>query len=196
MTVQLKEAPSLPTHNTIVDFIEGIFQRRGSDAYLGESVTMAEHMLQAAWCAEQDGGTPEMIAAALLHDLGHFTSEIPEDRLMKGTDNFHQEAGARFLERFFPDEVVEPIRQHVAAKRYLCAVDPDYFGKLSDASVYTLELQGGPMSADEVAAFERNPHLDSCIRVRLWDDQGKDPDMPHPGFKRYRPLLESLIVAR
>lgn len=193
MTETTQETRSSLTHETIVDFIADIFRRRGADAYLGEAVTMDQHMLQAAWCAEQEGGTSAMIAAALLHDLGHFTSEIPEDRLMKGTDNFHQDAGANFLAAFFPEAVVVPIRQHVAAKRYLCAVDPDYFDKLSEASVYTLTLQGGPMSAEEVAEFERNPYLDSCIKVRLWDDQGKDPDMPHPGFERYRPLLRALV---
>lgn len=185
-----------PTRDTIVAFIADIFERRGTDSYLGEPVTMAQHMLQAAVCAERDGAPAELVAAALLHDIGHYTSEFPADMMATGTDNYHQNAGANLLSDFFPPAVVEPIRQHVTAKRYLCAVDPDYFARLSEASVYTLGLQGGPMSAEEVADFERNPHLESCIKVRIWDDQGKDPDMPHPDFEHYRPMLEALVLTR
>lgn len=185
----------LPTRDTIVDFIEGIFLRRGAESYLGEAVSMAQHMLQAAACAERDGAPAAMVAAALLHDLGHYTNEMPDDVLMEGTNNYHEEAGANFLARFFPAEVVEPIRQHVATKRYLCAVDPAYFQRLSDASVYTLELQGGPMSEAEVAAFRANPYLEACVRVRHWDDEGKDPERAHPPFSHYRPLLASLVTS-
>ena len=108
-------------------------------------------------------------------------------------NNFHEEAGANFLEDYFPASVVEPIRQHVAAKRYLCAVKADYFKRLSAASVYTLDLQGGPMNEKEIEEFENNDYLDHCINLRYWDEEGKDPDREHPPFSYYRPLIDSLV---
>ena len=106
----------------IVDLIEDIFLRRGAESYLGEQVTMAQHMLQAAQCAEKSGADNEQIVAALLHDIGHYKNEIPESALAKGVNNFHEEAGANFLEDFFPASVVAPIRHHVAAKRYMLSL--------------------------------------------------------------------------
>ena len=179
--------------DNIVDHIEDVFRRRGAESYLGEQVTMAQHMLQTAQCAEQAGANNSQIVAALLHDIGHYKNEIPETSLAKGVDNFHEEAGANFLENFFPRSVVEPIRQHVAAKRYLCAVKSDYFERLSPASVHTLNLQGGPMNKQEVKEFERNDHLEQCIQLRFWDEEGKDPERVHHPFIYYRPLIESLV---
>ena len=137
---------NLNSHD-IVNYIEDIFDRRGAESYLGEDVTMSQHMLQAAQCAEKSGADNSLIVAALLHDIGHYKNEIPETSLAKGINNYHEEAGANFLEDYFPISVVEPIRQHVAAKRYLCAVKSDYFDRLSPASVHTLNLQGGSMNA-------------------------------------------------
>ena len=185
-------APDLSTlsRDTIVAFIEDIFRRRGAEEYIGEPVTIAEHMLQCAECAEKAGASEDIIAAALLHDIGHFTSEFPSNAADDDIDNIHEEAGARVIANFFPPLVHDCVRYHVAAKRYLCATDPDYFAKLSDASVLSLRLQGGPMSADEVAKFEANPHKDAIVQVRVWDDIGKDPDHKAPDFAHYRPLLE------
>ncbi len=177
----------------IVDYIADVFERRGAEAYLGEEVSMAQHMLQAAQEAEISHADPDLIVAALLHDIGHFSNEIPGTVLMKGTNNYHEEVGANFLADYFPPSVTEPIRQHVAAKRYLCATDPQYLSRLSGASVYTLKVQGGPMNPDEVAEFEKSPYLDNCIRVRVWDDAGKDPDKSHPDFSHYRDLVQSLV---
>ena len=181
------------TTDNIVDHIEDVFNRRGAESYLGEQVTMAQHMLQVAQCAEKAGADDAQIVAALLHDIGHYKNEIPESSLIKGKDNYHEEAGANFLEDYFPRAVVEPIRQHVAAKRYLCAVKDNYFERLSPASVHTLNLQGGPMSAEEVAEFEKNDYLDQCVALRYWDEDGKDPRREHPSFYYYRPLIESLV---
>ncbi|MCS5592417.1 MAG: gamma-butyrobetaine dioxygenase [Gammaproteobacteria bacterium] len=181
------------TADNIVDHIEDVFNRRGAESYLGEQVTMAQHMLQVAQCAEQAGADDAQIVAALLHDIGHYKNEIPESALAKGKDNYHAEAGANFLEDYFPRAVVEPVRQHVAAKRYLCAVRDDYFKRLSPASVYTLNLQGGPMSVEEVAEFEKNDYLDQCVALRYWDEEGKDPNRQHPPFYYYRHLIESLV---
>jgi len=177
----------------IVDLIEDIFLRRGAESYLGEQVTMAQHMLQAAQCAEEAGADNSQIVAALLHDIGHYKNEIPESSLARGINNFHEEAGANFLEDYFPASVVEPIRQHVAAKRYLCAVDSNYFNLLSSASIHTLNLQGGAMSDKEVKEFEKNKYLEQCINLRYWDDQGKDPEKNYPSFSYYRALIDSLV---
>jgi phosphonate degradation associated HDIG domain protein len=178
---------------TIVPFIADIFERRGADSYLGEPVTMSEHMLQGAVLAERAGAPEELVAAALLHDIGHYTGEFGEDYIEQGIDNLHDEAGARVLEPFFPPAVTECVRLHVAAKRYLCATDPSYVAKLSPASVATLKLQGGPMSAAEVAAFERNPFAKEAVRVRLWDEGGKVPGMRTPPFAHYAPLLQRVV---
>jgi len=179
--------------DSIVDHIEDVFRRRGAESYLGEQVTMAQHMLQTAQCAEQAGADNSQIVAALLHDIGHYKNEIPETSLAKGINNFHEEAGANFLEDFFPLSVVEPIRQHVDAKRYLCAVKSDYLERLSPASVHTLNLQGGSMNKEEVTEFEKNDYLEQCIQLRYWDEEGKDPEREHPPFAYYRSLIESLV---
>lgn len=184
------------TKGNIVDFIADIFMRRGADSYLGEDVTMSEHMLQGAYLAEQAGANEETIAATLLHDIGHYTNEFPEDALEKGQDNHHDVAGARILEKFFPPAVTECVRQHVAAKRYLCAVDPDYFGCLSDASVHTLKLQGGPMTVEEAMDFEKNLYLDDIIKVRKWDDAGKVAEVKTPDFFYYAPMLQRIVDRR
>ncbi len=184
-----------PTRETIVDLIEDIFLRRGAESYLGEQVTMSEHMLQAARLAEAEDGSDAMVAAALLHDIGHYANEFPEDALEQGIDNLHEIAGGRLLEPFFPPEVTEPVRLHVATKRYLCAVDPDYFATLSPASVHTLGLQGGPMGPDEVREFERSPYRDLAVKVRRWDEAAKVKDLPTPPFAHYRPVLERVVLA-
>ncbi len=179
--------------DNIVEFIADIFLRRGAESYLGEDVTMSQHMLQGAQLAEQDNAGDIMVAAALLHDIGHYTNEFPEDALAKGINNHHDEAGARVLAKFFPTIVTECVRQHVAAKRYLCAMDEGYFGKLSDASVHTLKLQGGPMDADEIVNFESSPHLTEIVQVRYWDDEGKDPNITTPPFEHYAPMLQRVV---
>jgi [1-hydroxy-2-(trimethylamino)ethyl]phosphonate dioxygenase len=181
------------TQQNIVSFIEDIFLRRGADSYLGEDVTMSEHMLQSAQLAEQSGASEELIAAALLHDIGHYTGEFPEDALEKGINNYHDVAGATVLSGLFPALVIDCIRYHVAAKRYLCATDDSYFSCLSDASVHTLNLQGGPMSDQEVQDFEKNPYLDDITDVRRWDDQGKDASVKTPAFSYYAPLLQRVV---
>ena len=156
---------------------------------------MSQHMLQGAQLAEKAGASGELVAAALLHDIGHYTNEFPEDALENGIDNHHDEAGARVLERFFPSIVTDCVRHHVAAKRYLCATDPDYFGRLSDASVRILKLQGDPMDGPEVHGFTENPNLKAIIQVRIWDDEGKDPTIQTPNFWHYAPLLQRVVDA-
>jgi len=181
--------------DTVVPFIAEIFARRGAEEYLGEPVTIAEHSLQCAELAQSEGASDVLVAAALLHDVGHFTHEFETNAAEHGVDTVHEEAGARIIDRFFPKLVTDCVRYHVAAKRYLCATDPDYFAKLSDASVHSLKLQGGPMSAAEVEAFAKHPHLDPILNVRLWDDVGKDPNHTAPPFSHFAPILDRVVQA-
>ena len=177
----------------VVRLLGDLFEQQGADEYLGEPVTQEAHMLQAAACAQAAGATDALIAAALLHDVGHFTGPVSGTDLMSGTDNRHSHVGADWLAAWFPEAVTEPVRLHVAAKRYLCAVEPDYFGRLSEASVYTLDVQGGPMSEPEAAQFAANPFAEDAVALRRWDETAKDPEAQVPSFDHYRPLLERLV---
>lgn len=181
------------TRDTIVPFLADIFARRGGEEYLGEPVTMAEHMLQGAALAERQGADEETIVAALLHDIGHFTSEFGTFSMADTEDKYHEEAGARVLSGFFPPLVIDCVRYHVAAKRYLCATRPEYLDQLSEASVHSLTLQGGPMRDEEVRAFEANPNLDRIVAVRYLDDAGKDPEMATPGFDHFAPMVQRVV---
>lgn len=190
-----KPDPDKLTRETIVAFLADIFERRGGEEYLGEPVTMAEHMLQGAYLAEQQGEAEIIIVAALLHDIGHFTSEFGTFSMDDTHDKHHEEAGAAVLERFFPSLVIDCVRYHVAAKRYICATDPAYFGQLSAASIHSLKLQGGPMNPVEVREFERNPNINEIVRVRHLDDAGKIADMDTPSFAHYAPMVQRVVDA-
>ena len=186
-----------------VDAIAELFTSEGAADYLGEPVTIAEHLLQAGALAQAAGAPSALVAAALLHDVGHLRGAdaqadaivLSGRELMTGTDNNHGDRGAAWLAQWFPVSVTEPVRLHVAAKRYLCATEPSYFGQLSEASVYTLAVQGGPMTDAEVREFEREPHATDALAVRRWDDQAKDPSADVPDFEHYRPLLAALLPA-
>jgi gamma-butyrobetaine dioxygenase len=174
---------------TAVEALAELFAGPGARDYLGEPVTIGSHMLQAGALAEAavrgagEAGGPSLVAAALLHDVGHLRSD---------TDQRHGEAGAQWLSQWFGEAVTEPVRLHVPAKRYLCAVEPGYFGLLSAESVRTLALQGGPMTAAEVAAFEALPCARDAVAVRRWDDAAKDPGATPPDFAHFAPLLQAL----
>ena len=187
--------PNLTNINTenIVDFIGSIFERRGGEEYLGEPVTMGQHMLQGATLAEQSEEQDEIVVGALLHDIGHFTSEFGTFSMDDTEDRYHENAGAAVLKNFFPSVITDCCRYHVAAKRYLCATDPHYFTKLSDASVHSLNLQGGPMSEAEIIHFKRNPNLKQILTVRLYDDAAKLRDMATPSFWHFAPLVQKMV---
>ncbi|MFL4910283.1 TauD/TfdA family dioxygenase [Streptomyces sp. MMS24-I2-30] len=176
-----------------LDALAELFDGPGTAEYLGEEVTVAGHMLQAGALAEAAGAPPHLVAAALLHDVGHFHGPVTGTELMEGTDNRHSHTGADLLARWFGPDVTEPVRLHVAAKRYLCAVEPDYRAALSPASEYTLQVQGGPMDEAEAAAFAALPHAADAVAVRRWDEQAKDPRVPAPDFAHFLPLLTSLM---
>ena len=201
---------------TAVETIGELFAGPGARDYLGEPVTIGEHMLQAGALAEAAGAEGPLVAAALLHDIGHLRGEKANGPLgslpgeaggvepprepalsspPESTESRHGEAGARWLSQWFGEAVTEPVRLHVAAKRYLCAVDAGYFGLLSAESVRTLSLQGGPMTAAEVAAFEALPFSRDAVAVRRWDDQAKDPEVTPPRFAHFAPLLGGLVRA-
>jgi gamma-butyrobetaine dioxygenase len=177
--VKEKDTMTQQTPADVVTLLEKLFAEQGAGEYLGEAVTQAEHMLQAAACAQTAGASNALVAAALLHDVGHFsrsgeTGEISGHELMTGTDNRHSHAGADWLAAWFPESVTEPVRLHVAAKRYLCAVEPGYFDRLSEASVYTLSVQGGPMSEQEAATAPSS---------RTWSPS--DVSTPRPAAKAF-----------
>ena len=181
------------TRENVVDYIIDLFHRMGDQSYLGEAISQAEHGLQCAVVADQFNSPDYLIGAALLHDIGHFLHDHDEDCADHGIDSEHEVVGGRFLERFFPAELVEPVRMHVDAKRYLTAVEPDYFDMLSPASVVSLELQGGPMNDEEVARFRASPHLEDAITLRKCEEAGKNPGVHTPPIEHYRPLLAGLV---
>jgi gamma-butyrobetaine dioxygenase len=169
---------------TGIEAIAELFAGPGARDYLGEPVTIGEHMRQAGALAEAAGAAAPLVAAALLHDVGHLRSE---------TDARHGTAGARWLSRWFGPAVTEPVRLHVAAKRYLCAIEPGYLGLLSPESVRTLVLQGGPMTPEQATAFEALLYARDAVAVRRWDDQAKDLAVTPPGFGHFEPLLTGLL---
>ena len=182
-----------PTTTEIVPFLQNVFARRGDDEYLGEPVTMSAHMLQCAQYAERNQDGNEVIVAALLHDIGHFTGEFGSFSMDDVEDRFHEESGARLLQNLFPQLIVDCVRFHVPAKRYLCKVEPDYFNDLSEASVHSLNLQGGPMTNQEVIAFERNPYAEAIVKVRRYDDKSKIADQITPSFSHYAPIIQRVV---
>jgi phosphonate degradation associated HDIG domain protein len=172
------------TKQTILDEIRALFREHGESLYGGEQVTQLEHALQAADLAEQEGASSALIAAALLHDIGHLLHDLPEDAPDHGVDDVHEELGYAWLRQYFDADLVEPVRMHVVAKRYLCAIDSKYHDALSDASRQSLALQGGPFTDEEARRIEDEPRLDECLRLRRWDDLAKfvgaeTPDLDH-----------------
>ena len=173
----------------VIDRIIAIFRTNGAEEYLGEPVTIGEHMLQSAYFASEAGGDDETVIGALVHDVGHFTSELGSFEMNDVMDRMHEDAGAMLIEGVLPESVVDCVRHHVAAKRYLCAVDKAYYDGLSDASKHSLKLQGGPMDEAECSAFERIPGFERIVLVRRCDDQGKVTGMDVPPLEHYLPRL-------
>jgi gamma-butyrobetaine dioxygenase len=175
--------------NGVVAEIEALFAHHGGESY-GEGVTMLRHALQTAALAQADGADDSLVVAALLHDVGHFLQ--PTD------DSYgyhkHDRSGGEWLARHFGPAISEPVRLHVAAKRYLCATEAEYFGRLSAASVHSLGKQGGPMSAQESAAFTAQPHAGAAIRLRRWDDGGKVDGLHVPDLRSYRERIVQFML--
>lgn len=173
--------------------IEALYLTRGQRLYSSahaERVTAVAHALQCAQLAEWAHASEELVAAAFLHDLGHLLMDVP---VPDDVNDRHEERALDLLRTDFGAAVTEPIRLHVEAKRYLCAREPAYFGGLSAASVHSLSLQGGVMSAEEAAAFEAQPHAMDAVQLRRWDDLAKQPGKPTPPLAYYLGLLEGVM---
>jgi [1-hydroxy-2-(trimethylamino)ethyl]phosphonate dioxygenase len=175
-----------------VDELMKLLEAGGGEAYFGEPVTVLEHSLQSAWFVHNKGSDDALVAAALLHDVGHLLHSEGEDVANRGIDTRHEELAAEALAAHFPSEVLDPIRMHVAAKRYLYFANPRYLASLSPASVESLALQGGTMTADEAAAFMAQPHAEQAVVLRHADDAAKVAGLKVPELGNYRMILESL----
>src|ERR1700679_1812146 len=181
------------TPEAILTRIELLFAERGAEEYHGEAVTQLEHALQSAAAGEREGAPAELIVAALLHDIGHLLQSHGEHAAEQGIDDCHESLGQRFLQRHFGPGVTEPVKLHVAAKRYLCAVEPEYLSLLSPASRRSLELQGGLMSRSEVASFEREEFYREATQLRRWDDIAKIRGLPTPALMHYRSRIQDAL---
>jgi phosphonate degradation associated HDIG domain protein len=165
--------------------IELLFARHGGSQYSGEPVTQLEHALQTAHLAEQSGADDALVSACLLHDLGHLLNEQGDTPSLRGIDDTHQYFALPFLRGLFPDALLESIKLHVDAKRYLCQANPTYFAKLSDDSKRSLVLQGGVFSAEQAAAFIAQPGARDAVMLRQWDDLAKQAELQTPSLAHF-----------
>jgi [1-hydroxy-2-(trimethylamino)ethyl]phosphonate dioxygenase len=177
----------------VVDVITRLFETGGNAAYFGEPVSQTEHALQTAHLAQCEGASDALVVAALLHDVGHLLHGLPETIADSGIDGRHEAGGSAWLARHFGAAVVDPVRLHVAAKRYLCATDPEYLALLSPASQKSLELQGSPFDNAGARGFEAEPFYEEAVRLRRWDDQAKIPGLKVPSIEHYAPRIAAAV---
>jgi phosphonate degradation associated HDIG domain protein len=179
-----------------LDDILSLMQTRGKAQYGQEAVSQLEHALQCAHLAQVADEPPSVVAAALLHDLGHLLAaeRLGADEAPTHEDDLHQYMAMPFLKGVFPEDVLAPIRLHVDAKRYLCLVEPGYWSRLSPASQASLALQGGVFSREQGDAFSRLPHSLTAVRLRRYDDLAKAPGLVVPGLSHYHGLLAQLLL--
>ncbi len=179
--------------------IEQLLGSRATIWYGQEAVSQLDHALQCAHLAEQADETPETVVAALLHDLGHMLNAerdpVADADAPPEKDDLHQYVALPFLRSLFPDAVLEPIKLHVDAKRYLCAVDAGYWKALSPASKHSLELQGGRYDEEQVRSFEALTFYSEAVRLRRYDDLAKVPGQITPPLAHYATLMEQVKVA-
>jgi len=187
-------APLRFANEPVIREILSLFRERGQSQYGGEAVSQQEHALQAAFFAEQSGADAATVAAALLHDIGHLLHDLPDDAPEQGVDDRHENLAADWLATRFGPDVVEPVRLHVTAKRYLCATDADYLRQLSPPSVLSLRLQGGPMTDAEAREFEKHPFHQVAVAVRRFDDAAKVPDLPTPSLEHFAVSVDRAIT--
>jgi len=180
------------SNDNIKPIIADLFARHGDSEYGGERVSQLEHALQCAMLAEHHDSSPSLIVASLLHDVGHLLHDLPDDAPDQGIDDHHENSGYRFLKDHFDPAVSEPVRQHVAAKRYLCTVDSEYFGMLSEPSGVSFHLQGGMMSEDQLAEFKSSPHWKDSVQLRKWDDLAKVVDLKTPTVEHFLDYIDQL----
>ena len=178
-----------------IDLIEALYDQHGFLAY-GEQVNQIEHALQCASLAEQSGAGDELIVSALLHDVGHMLHRDAARALQAGQDDKHEMLGAKHLARWFGPGVCEPVALHVQAKRYLCAREPRYLEQLSAVSRRSLALQGGSMSDAQALDFEALPYAGDAVRLRRWDDGGKQPAARTPTLAHYLGIAQRCVRTR
>lgn len=183
----------METRKEIVADILHLFKERGHSEYGGEAVTQLEHALQTASLAVKENSSSHLITAALLHDIGHLLHDLPDDAPLNGVDDVHENKAAVYLRKYFPEEVTEPVRLHVEAKRYLSTTDSTYYDLLSEPSKQSLALQGGLMSQDELALFERNSFFSDATKLRKWDDQAKIKELPTEPIEYYTAHLSQSL---
>jgi phosphonate degradation associated HDIG domain protein len=172
----------------VIGAITQAFAKRGHEGY-GEGVSQLEHALQCATFAERDGAAESLIVATLLHDIGHMLHDLPQDIADQGIDTVHESLGSAWLSQHFGPEVSEPVRLHVAAKRYLSATEPSYYDVLSEASKLSLKLQGGPMSPEEQSRFAAERFSRDSVDLRRWDDEGKIVGLETPDLGHFEPMI-------
>ena len=176
-----------------VDAVLDLYQQLGSALFLDQPVTQIEHALQIAWLAEQAGAPLPLVAAAFLHDIGHLLAiRFATPGIAASGDPRHAETGAAWLAANFPPSVVEPVRLHVMAKRYLCSVEPGYPARLSSASKFRLDPQGGLMTPTEAATFLATPFAADALKLRRWDEMARVPSLATPSVAHFRPCLEAV----
>lgn len=168
-----------------------LFRDGGHSEYGGEPVTQLEHALQCATLAEEADSSSALIAASLLHDIGHLLHNLPDDAPDHGIDDAHENLGHNFLQKCFGPDVCDPVRLHVPAKRYLCAIDSSYLNGLSHPSIVSLKLQGGPMHPSEIEVFEQNPYFGNAVLLRKWDDMAKVSGLETPPLEHFAKHLVS-----
>jgi phosphonate degradation associated HDIG domain protein len=173
--------------------IAALIGGRGEGRYGLSDINQRAHALQAAWLAERSGCDAAPVVAALLHDIGHMVHDLGENPAAEGVDDRHEQVGYDFLRAYFGPEVAEPVRLHVAAKRYLCAVEADYFARLSKDSVLSLSLQGGPMSEQEAEAFAALPHARAAVQLRRFDEAAKVKGLETPPVEHFLPYVRACL---
>jgi len=181
-----------------LDEIAALFANKGERMYTGEPVTQLEHALQSAQLAEQAGAGDELVLAAFLHDLGHLINDQGDTPTLRGVDDRHEYVALPFLRELYGDAVLQPIRLHVEAKRYLCArgdgelSGAQYWVALSADSKRSLELQGGIHTEGQADAFIAQPFAGDAVRLRRWDDLAKTAGAATPPVARYFELARRL----
>jgi phosphonate degradation associated HDIG domain protein len=180
--------------NSRINSICEIISIKGHEQYGTEAVSQLKHALQCATLAKTSNATPELITASLLHDFGHLVHNLGEDAAERGIDDRHEYRALGYLKTIFSDAVTEPIRMHVNAKRYLCAVNKDYWDSLSPASKTSLELQGGIFTQDEAREFISQPYAEDAVRLRIWDDLAKVEGLVTPKLNYFLPAIEKSTI--
>ena len=178
-----------------MDIIEKIISnfKNNKSLYIGENVTIAEHMIQSAMVAEKTKSKDSLICSCLLHDYGHFIVDDPDELVKNNQDGKHEDIGYEYLKKFFKKDIVEPIKHHVLAKRYL-ARDKKYYNRLSEASKVSLKLQGGVLNNKEAKIFEKDEFFKDSIKLRKFDEAAKKIGVNIKDISEYKNLLKSSLI--